>query len=93
MTKMLENMQTDQSNSSDLKQSINWITHNVADIFMKAAADSLEQTKKPHNRISHGFGPACKIARKRYHRARNVYNRTKSAQVKRTLRTENKRFK
>ena len=74
-----------QTNQPELANSINRITDSIADIFSQAASDSLKQTKRPYKRRHFDkpwFGPACKIARKKYHRARNVYNKTKSFQAK-----------
>ena len=39
------------------------------------------------------FGAACKIARKKYHRALNTYNITKSYQAKLKLNHESKQYK
>ena len=77
-------------------ESINGITDGIAGIFIQAASKSLKQSKQPYKRRTFDkpwFGPACKIARKKYHRARNIYNRTKSAQAKNNLQTASKLYK
>ena len=85
-----------QSNSSDIATSINGITDKIAEIFSQAASNSLKQPKglfKRRHFDKPWFGPACKIARKRYHRARREYDSSKSTQAKRRLYNESKLYK
>lgn len=92
----LERINVERINTPELKQYVNQITSCIADIFMQAASQSLKQTKQPFKRRAFDkpwFGPACKIARKKYHRALNAYNRTKSIQAKHILQTESKAYK
>ena len=92
----LETIQINQINPADSAESINGLTDGIADIFIQAASKSLKQSKQPYKRRIFDkpwFGPACKIARKKYHRARNAYNHTKSAQAKKNLQTESKLYK
>ena len=92
----LESLQHNQINQPELANSINGITDSIADIFSQAASNSLKQTKWPYKRRQFDkpwFGPACKIARKKYHRALNVYNKTKSFQAKNHLHKESKLYK
>ena len=73
-------------------ESINGITDGIAGIFIQAASKSLKQSKQPYKRRIFDK-PACKIARKKYHRARNIYNGKKSAQAKNNLQTASKLYK
>ena len=85
-----------QSNSSDIATLINGITDKIAEIFSQAASNSLKQPKglfKRRHFDKPWFGPACKIARKRYHRARREYDSSKSTQAKRRLYNESKLYK
>ena len=92
----LESLQSNQTNQPEMANSINRITDSIADIFSQAASKSLKQVKRPYKRRNFDkpwFGPACKIARKKYHRALNVYNKTKSFQAKSHLQKESKLYK
>ena len=77
-------------------ETINGITDGIAGIFIQAASKSLKQSKSPYKRRLFDkpwFGPACKIARKKYHGARSIYNKTKSAHAKNSLQTTSKLYK
>ena len=92
----LEGIQLQQIDPDVTAESINGITDGIAGIFIQAASKSLKQSKQPYKRRIFDklwFGPACKIARKKYHRARNIYNRTKSSQAKNNLQTASKLYK
>lgn len=92
----LDNIQKSHIQAPNIKQSINQITDVIADTFMQAASKSLKQTKRPFKNRPFDkpwFGPACKLARKRYHRARKIYNKTNSVQAKNNLMTESKLYK
>ena len=85
-----------ESNHDPLSDTINQITNSIADIFDRAASNSLQQNKHFFQRKSSDkpwFGPACKIARKKYHRARKIYNQTKSLANKVSLKHESKQYK
>lgn len=63
---------------------------------MQAASKSLKQKRPPYKRRSFDkpwFGPACKIARKKYHRARNIYNQNKNNYTKNNLNINCKLYK
>ena len=73
---------------SSLSKTINEITDKIADVFMQAASKSLKRKRSPYKRRPFDkpwFGPACKIARKKYHRARNFYNQNKNNHTKNNL--------
>ena len=83
-------------NQASLVDSLNEITDSIADIFIRVALKSLKQKKQPFQKRSFDkpwFGPACKIARKKYHRALNIYTITKSYQAKSKLNHESKQYK
>ena len=83
-------------NQASLVDSLNDITDSIADIFTRAALKSLKQKKQPFQKRNFDkpwFGLACKIARKKYHRALNIYTITKSYQAKCKLNHESKQYK
>lgn len=75
---------------------ITLFTKELSKIFNEAAKNSLKPVKAYTNRKSFDkpwFGPACKIARKRYHRAKKIYNLNKCERLKINLQKESKNFK
>lgn len=81
---------------SSLSKTINEITGKISDIFMQAASKSLKQKRLPYNRRPFDkpwFGPACKIARKKYHRAKNIYKQNKNNRTKNDLNINCKLYK
>ena len=69
-------------------EKLNEISNEVSNIFMSAASKSLQSRKTPFKRRSFDkpwFGPACKLARQRYHRAKKIYDNNKSAYAKNNL--------
>ena len=92
----LETIQPQQMDPAVTTKTINDITDSIAGIFIQAASTSLKQSKQPYKRKIFDkpwFGPACKIARKKYHCARNKYNKSKSTQAKNDLQTASKLYK
>ncbi|MCG8112934.1 MAG: reverse transcriptase domain-containing protein [Candidatus Thiodiazotropha taylori] len=98
--------QFDLADVSDFKQNIdamvpslenvNASTKRISDMFDKAAKESLKPIKRTsHNRTfdKPWFGPACKAARKEYHKARRMYQSNKCIQYKNNLQTQSKNFK
>ena len=72
------------------------ITEDLALIFNNASARAFnpkrqQLQKRPFDKP--WFGPACKIARKKYHRARNIYNQNKNVQTKNNLNFFSKQYK
>ena len=77
-------------------QSINNITNSIGEIFSQAATLTLQKTKvgfkkRPFDKA--WFGPACKVARKQYHRAKHVFQIKKNDQSKENLKTQCKTYK
>lgn len=63
---------------------------------MQAASKSLKQKRLPYNRRPFDkpwFGPACKIARKKYQRAKNIYKQNKNNRTKNDLNINCKLYK
>ena len=72
------------------------ITENIAQIFNNASSKAFKPKKKIFSRRKFDkpwFGPACKIARKKYHRARNIYNINKNPINKQNLNSISKQYK
>ncbi|MEW8548531.1 MAG: reverse transcriptase family protein [Candidatus Thiodiazotropha sp.] len=91
---------SDINNTLDLldpsTDTLNKISNEVANIFMTAASKSLPPRKPPFKRRSFDkpwFGPACKFARQRYHRAKKNYEYNKSAYAKNNLKLQSKQYK
>ncbi|MEW8546030.1 MAG: reverse transcriptase family protein, partial [Candidatus Thiodiazotropha sp.] len=78
-------------------ESINDITNNIAEIFTHAATRTFKQSNKAsyikRTFDKPWFGPACKIARKRYHRARHIFNLHKDMRSRADLKTQCKNYK
>ncbi|MEW8548382.1 MAG: reverse transcriptase family protein, partial [Candidatus Thiodiazotropha sp.] len=77
-------------------ENLNNILHEIAGIFQNSATSSLKQTNYRIKRRSFDkpwFGPACKTARKKYHRAKHLYDVNKSNNFKKNLLTQSKHFK
>lgn len=72
------------------------LTENISRIFKKASSQAFGSTRSHFVRRKFDkpwFGPACKIARKKYHRARNIYYFNKNSQNKETLHFYSKQYK
>ena len=72
------------------------ITDNIAQIFNNASSKVFKLKNRPFLRRKFDkpwFGPACKIARKKYHRARNIYNLNKNPINKQNLNSISKQYK
>ena len=77
-------------------EKLNEISNEVSNIFMSAASKSLQSRKTPFKRRSFDkpwFGPACKLARQRYHRAKKIYDNNKSPYAKNNLNLQSKKYK
>ena len=77
-------------------KSLDEISHTLAKIFNSAASRTFNSTKPQFFKRKFDkpwFGPACKIARKKYHRARQVYICNKTHKNKETLNSMSKQYK
>lgn len=84
----LLNIECPAINQQSLPETINGITDNIAAIFNQVASKSLKQNRPTYKRRSFDkpwFGPACKLARKKYHRARNIYKQNKANHAKKKI--------
>lgn len=82
---------------SPFPETLNIITDRIANIFNSAASKAFKpkkmRTTQRRKFDKPWFGPACKIARKKYHRVRNIYNHNKSQQNKENLHSVSKQYK
>ena len=81
---------------SPSSEAIDTITDIITQIFNSAASETFKpkNLQFPRRKFDKPwFGPACKIARKKYHRARNIYNHNKNQQTKENLYFFSKQYK
>ena len=72
------------------------ITNDISRIFNKASSTAFQSSRQHFNRRPFDkpwFGPASKIARKKYHRARNMYNKNKNNKSRNNLNFYSKQYK
>lgn len=72
------------------------ITDNIAHIFNMASSKIFKSKNTHFSRRKFDkpwFGPACKIARKKYHRARKIYKANKNPTNKQNLNASSKEYK
>ncbi|MEW8547774.1 MAG: reverse transcriptase family protein, partial [Candidatus Thiodiazotropha sp.] len=77
-------------------ENINRYTNEISILFEEAAQKSLKQTKTLYNKRPFDkpwFGPACKMARKQYHKAKRMYKSNKCQRLKNNLHIQSKNFK
>ena len=77
-------------------ETINFYTNKIASLFDQTAQKTLNTVKKVWNKRPFDkpwFGPACKAARKEYHKAKRMYKSNKNERYKSNLHTQSKIFK
>ena len=78
------------------RNNINTCTYKIGNLFEKAAQSSLNIVKNVSKRRPFDkpwYGPACKAARKEYHKAKRLHKQNKNAQNKLNLQIQSKKFK
>ena len=77
-------------------ENINRYTNEISTIFENAAQKSLKYAKASFKKRQFDkpwFGPACKMARKQYHKAKNMYKLNRCQRLKNNLQVQSKNFK
>ena len=91
-------MLTTLENTDISKDTINFVTNQIGQIFENATSKAFPKPKhysRPKNKQGNKpwFGSHCKIARRKYHYAKKNYNKNKSSENKRLLNSFSKEYK